>query len=130
MTGDNLSYQKESAPWTMVGRCGHEITQGDTIGMRPESQGVVHRICAKCFANLWRQKHRGSPDICVGSPDRLYPSHDYTFLPKDQPDGAEWECKACGIRALDIDVDGVTLVPCEHGEQPGYCDCGWEAGQR
>jgi hypothetical protein len=76
----------------------------------------------------WRETHRGEVSVCPAG-DSLYPSHAFDAV-TDQPDGAEWVCAACEIRAEDIDEGGVRLLRCEHGEEPGYCDCGWEAGQR
>lgn len=74
------------------------------------------------------ENHRGDASICPKG-DTLYPSHAWDAC-TDQADGAEWVCAACGIRAIDMDEGGVKLLPCEHGEEPGYCDCGWEAGQK
>jgi len=76
----------------------------------------------------WRLLHRGSASICPEG-DSLYPSHEWQHV-FGQDDGAEWVCSTCNLRALDVDEDGVKLVPCEHGEEPGYCDCGFEGGQK
>jgi hypothetical protein len=80
------------------------------------------------FTRAQLKLHRGDASICPEG-DTLYPSHTFDAV-TDQSDGAEWVCAACDIRVVDIDEGGVMLVPCDHGEQPGYCDCGWEAGQR
>jgi len=76
----------------------------------------------------WREKCRGDASTCPEG-DSLYPSHSWDAV-CDQKDGAEWICSACLIRAEDVDEGLVRLLKCEHGEEPGYCDCGWEAGQR
>ena len=77
----------------------------------------------------WRETHRGSASICPESGDSLYPMHEWQNV-NLQADGAEWVCASCGLRALDVDEDGIKLVTCEHGEEPGYCDCGFEGGQK
>lgn len=72
--------------------------------------------------------HIADPSVCPLG-DTLYPSHEWQSV-AFQPDGATYVCTACDLRALDMDEGHITLVPCEHGEQPGYCDCNWVAGQK
>ena len=79
------------------------------------------------FTRKQLEGHMGNASICPKG-DTLYPAHAWDAC-CDQPDGAEWVCAACGLRAMDMDEGGVKLVPCEHGEEPGYCDCGHTAGQ-
>lgn len=76
----------------------------------------------------WRLLHRGDASICPEG-DSLYPSHEWQNVTL-QPDGAEFVCSLCDLRALDVDEGGVKLVPCAHGEEPGYCDCGFTGGQK
>ena len=68
-----------------------------------------------------------SASICPRNKDWLYPAHDWNET--EGSDAANYSCSKCGLRALDIDVDGIQLVTCEHGEEPDYCDCGFTGGQ-
>jgi len=79
------------------------------------------------FTRAQLERHTGNPSICPRG-DTLYPFHDWQER-QGAADGAEWQCAACGLRALDMDEGGVKLVRCEHGEEPGYCDCGFTGGQ-
>ena len=64
--------------------------------------------------NITRGKGMDESNVCPAG-DGLYPNHAFDAI-TDQPDGAEWVCAACGMRAEDTDEGRVQLL------KSGYCE--------